>query len=143
MNKTDKFNKTYINVANNIAQLSHAVRYKVGAIIVDRNDNIISYGFNGTPSGFDNNCEYTDIDGNLKTKDEVLHAESNAIAKLAKNNNGSSNNAKMYISLSPCYDCAKLIIQSGITEVYYETEYRDVSGIELLKKSGIKVKQVK
>lgn len=143
MNRTLFFHKTYMKVALELSNLSYAVRKKVGAIIVDNNNNIISYGYNGTPKGFDNNCEYIDSNGILTTKPEVLHAESNAITKLANSNNKISENTKMYITLSPCINCAKLIIQTGIKEVFYYEEYRDKSGIDFLKKSGVKINKIK
>jgi dCMP deaminase len=126
------------------AQLSHAKRLQVGAVIV-KDDSVISYGYNGMPAGWDNNCEDEIIDNTwmvtLKTKPEVLHAESNAIAKLAKSNN-SGLGAEIFITHAPCIECAKLIYQSGISNVYYRNSYRDDSGVEFLKKSGINVKQI-
>jgi dCMP deaminase len=127
------------------AQLSHAVRLQVGAVIV-KNDSVISYGYNGMPAGWDNNCEdeirYPDAEGvTLKTKPEVLHAESNAIAKLAKSTS-SGDGASIFITHAPCHDCAKLIYQSGISSVYYRSAYRDNAGLEFLEKSGIEVKQI-
>lgn len=135
------FHETYLRIANNIAQLSRARRKKVGSIIVDKNDNIISYGFNGTPKGFDNNCEHENEDGSLTTKEEVLHAESNAITKVAKSTN-SSVDTTLYVTLSPCFQCAKLIVQAGIKEVYYIEQYRDSKGIDFLKECGVIVKQI-
>lgn len=136
--RRNEFNIVYMNMAENIALLSRAVRKKVGCILIDENDNIISYGFNGTPKGSDNNCEDIDENGNLVTKSTVLHAESNAITKVAKSNS-SSTNSTMYVTLMPCLDCAKLIIQSGVKKVYYKEEYRDDSGIVFLKKLGVNV----
>ena len=125
------------------AELSHARRLHVGAVIV-KDDTVISYGYNGTPAGWDNNCEYEYLqeDGSviLKTRPEVLHAESNAIAKLARNNN-SGRDADIFITHAPCLDCAKLIYQSGIRRVWYGAAYRDDSGIEFLQRSGIEVTQ--
>lgn len=126
--------KFYLSIATEISKASYCTRSKVGAIIV-KDDNIISFGYNGTPSGFENVCE---IDN--ETKPEVLHAESNAITKCAKSFY-SSKDATMYCTLSPCFECAKLIIQSGIAKVYYLKNYRDLSGIELLKKAKIYVEQ--
>lgn len=137
--------------AKRVAQLSHAKRLNVGAVIV-KDDTVISYGYNGMPAGWDNNCEdevvenYAGYEGaihhvKLKTKPEVLHAESNAIAKLAKSNN-SGNDADMFITHSPCMECAKLIYQSGIRRVFYDKDYRDDSGINFLKKSGISVERI-
>ena len=131
--------------AERTAQLSHARRLQVGAVIV-KDDSVISYGYNGMPAGWDNNCEDEikwpngDIKF-LKTKPEVLHAESNAIAKLAKSTN-SGMGATMFVTHAPCLDCAKLIYQSGISHVLYRNAYRDTSGVEFLTKSGIEVNKV-
>jgi dCMP deaminase len=133
-----QYDKTYLKIAEDISGLSYGVRAKVGCIIVSPDGQIISHGWNGTPSGFDNCCEYKDSEGNLHTKPEVLHAESNAIMKCAKNM-VSTNKSSLYVTLSPCFECAKLIIQSGIKKVYYKEEYRDLSGIDFLKDNGIEV----
>ncbi len=132
----------YLKIAELVAQQSYCERNKVGAVIV-KNDNIISFGYNGTPRGFDNCCEITtrfigDFSGKkeVRTKPEVLHAESNAILKCAKNGIASCG-AILYLTTSPCFDCCKLIIQSGIIEVYYLTEYRDLSGIKILNDAQI------
>jgi dCMP deaminase len=132
----------YMATAKIFAELSHARRLHVGAIIV-KDDRIISIGYNGMPAGWDNNCEdeiiYPDSKGiTLKTKPEVLHAETNAIAKLAKSTE-SGNDATMFITHAPCLDCAKLIFQSGIRSVFYAEDYRSDSGIEFLTKSNVKV----
>jgi dCMP deaminase len=108
----------------------------VGAIIV-KNKMIISDGYNGTPSGFENICE----DENGITKSYVLHAEANAITKVAKSHN-SSKNATLYVTTSPCMECSKLIIQSGIKRVVYDEEYRNKDGLELLKRAGIDLKRI-
>jgi dCMP deaminase len=126
LSKTDKWHKIYMETAEIISSASHANRRKVGAIIV-KDNRIISFGYNGTPSGFDNDCEINNI-----TKPEVLHAESNAIAKCAKSNE-STNGSAMYITLAPCFECSKLIIQCGITDLYYRYDYKDQNGIKLLK----------
>jgi len=140
----DKFIKLYMDWADRTAQLSHARRLQVGAVIV-KDDSVISYGYNGMPAGWDNNCEevYYDETGNerLKTKPEVLHAESNAIAKLAKSTN-SGLGATLFVTHSPCIECAKLIYQSGISSVYYNKNYRDDSGIKFLEKSGVEVNKI-
>ena len=161
----EKFVKLYMDWAKRTAQLSHARRLQVGSVIV-KDDSVISYGYNGMPAGWENNCEYKDYDlskdfnGNyfpdpknyypfedekgrygLKTKPEVLHAESNAIAKLAKSLNSGSG-ADLFVTHSPCLDCAKLIYQSGISRVWYSANYRDDAGIKFLKKSGVEVTQV-
>ena len=138
-----------MDTAERFAQLSHARRLHVGAIVV-KDDRIISIGYNGMPSGWDNNCEDEivveadvgeDYDIVLKTKPEVLHAETNAIAKLAKSNE-SGMGATLFITHAPCLDCAKLIYQSGIGSVLYRNSYRDTSGVSFLEKSGVEVKQV-
>ncbi len=159
------------------AELSHARRLQVGAVIV-KDDTVISYGYNGMPAGWDNNCEdkdymsrdaggwldpdeiyerwpfeetvvvandnesfETSMRYRLKTKPEVLHAESNAVSKLAKSNN-SGQGADLFVTHSPCIECAKLIYQSGISSVYYRNSYRDVAGVEFLEKSGVTVTQL-
>ena len=123
------------------AELSRAKRKKVGCLIV-KDGAIISDGYNGTPSGFDNNCESKNsFNGELITKPEVLHAESNAITKLAKSTQ-SSDGATMYITISPCVDCAKLIIQSGIKRVVYGEVYRNEDGINLLNEARITTKKL-
>lgn len=129
-------NGVYMKIAQEIAQLSYSNRDRVGAIIV-KNDSIISYGYNGMPYGFDNICEIDNV-----TKKETLHAESNAIAKVAKSFN-STNKASLYITLSPCFECSKLIVQSGIKEVWYLNTYRDESGLSLLTEAGIKINHIK
>ena len=164
-----KFIDLYMDWAQRCAQLSHAVRLQVGAVIV-KDDSVISYGYNGMPAGWDNNCEDVVWDSGaggwldpeeiemkypyeawheeagrnvrhgLKTKPEVLHAESNAIAKLAKSNN-SGLGADLFVTHSPCMECAKLIFQSGISRVYFNQNYRDDSGVQFLEKSGIDVIQ--
>tara|TARA_B100001109_G_scaffold228668_1_gene204072 strand:+ start:385 stop:774 length:390 start_codon:yes stop_codon:yes gene_type:complete len=118
------------------AKLSHCERKKVGALIV-KDGMIISDGFNGTPSGFDNYCE----DEQGYTKWYVLHAEANAILKVAKSTN-SCQNAVLYITLSPCKECAKLIHQSGIKRLVYIKQYKDTSGLKFLEKAGVEVQQI-
>ena len=133
---------TYLKMAEIWAQLSKARRKKVGCLIV-KDGTIISDGYNGTPRGFDNDCEFAPrnhLDMELITKPEVLHAESNAITKLAKSTQ-SSDGATMYITISPCVECSKLIIQSGIKRVVYEYWYKNNDGIKLLKQANIKVNQ--
>ena len=142
----EKFIKLYMDWASRTAQLSHAKRLQVGAVIV-KDDSVISYGYNGMPAGWDNDCEdqIYEEDGfhiTLKTKPEVLHAESNAIAKLAKSNN-SGLGADLFVTHMPCLDCAKLIYQSGIRSVYYSENYRDDAGVRFLEKSGVEVKQIR
>ncbi|MGL5682303.1 MAG: dCMP deaminase family protein [Marinifilaceae bacterium] len=123
----------YLRMAKIWAENSYCVRRQVGALIV-KDKSIISDGFNGTPSGFENVCE--DVDG--FTKPYVLHAEANAISKVAKSNN-SSEGATMYVTASPCIECAKLIIQAGIIRVVYSDEYRCCDGIDLLRRASISV----
>jgi len=140
-----------MKTAETFAELSHARRLHVGAIVV-KDDRIISIGYNGMPSGWDNNCEdeivVAVVDGNpqreikeLKSKPEVLHAETNAIAKLAKSTE-SGHRAVLFVTHSPCLDCSKLIYQSGIDSVFYRNSYRDDSGIRFLQQSGITVEQI-
>ena len=161
-----------MKVAETFAELSSAKRLHVGAIVV-KDDRIISIGYNGMPSGWDNNCEdvewcsaggwlspeeivecwpyegaYLDADGNemqnryrLKTKPEVLHAETNAIAKLARSNE-SGLGAHLFVTHAPCLDCAKLVYQSGISSVYYRNSYRIQDGLQFLEKAGVKVEKV-
>ena len=168
-----KLLNAYMKTAETFAECSTAVRLHVGAIVV-KEDRIISIGYNGMPSGWDNNCEdkeYMSVDAggwldpdeieerwphkeqllpkednrwtryNLKTKPEVLHAETNAIAKLAKSNE-SGLGATMFVTHAPCLDCAKLIYQSGIGHVLYRNSYRDTNGIDFLKKAGVKIEKI-
>jgi dCMP deaminase len=167
-----KFRDAYMKVAETFAELSSARRLHVGAIVV-KDDRIISIGYNGMPSGWDNNCEdvewcnaggwlsteeivegwpyegaYLDADGNemqnryrLKTKPEVLHAETNAIAKLARSNE-SGLGAHLFVTHAPCLDCAKLVYQSGISNVYYRNSYRIQDGLQFLDKAGVKVEKM-
>jgi dCMP deaminase len=136
----EKFKRAYMQTAQIFAELSSAQRLHVGAIVV-KDDRIISIGYNGMPAGWSNVCEDVSEDGSLKTKPEVLHAESNAIAKLAKSNE-SGNDAILFVTHSPCLECAKLIYQSGIQQVYYQNEYRSNDGINFLTKSGVTVEQI-
>ncbi len=173
----EKFKLAYMKAAETFAELSHAQRLHVGAIVV-KDDRIISIGYNGMPAGWDNNCEDIEWMGDaggwlspdeieeqwpfegemvqyysdetchsrnnryrLKTKPEVLHAETNAISKLAKSTE-SGNGAAMFITHSPCLDCAKLIYQSGINSVFYRNSDRSEDGIKFLEKSGVTVEQI-
>jgi dCMP deaminase len=129
-------NKTFMQIAHIVSQESYCVRRKVGSIIV-KNNSIISIGYNGTPSGDENVCENDDA----LTKPEVLHAESNAITKLAKSTL-SSEGADLYVTTAPCMECAKLIIQSGIKNVYFMEYYNNNSGLELLERLGVNVLNV-
>jgi len=136
INTETKFDRSYIEMAHVWAKNSYCKRRQVGALIV-KDRMIISDGYNGTPSGFENICE----DEDNTTKPYVLHAEANAITKVAKSNN-SSEGATLYITDSPCMECAKLIIQSGITRVVYEKKYRITDGLDLLERAGVKVEQI-
>lgn len=163
--KQNKVDRLYMQMAFKWAENSYAIRRKVGALIV-KNNSIISDGYNGTPSNFPNVCEYCknkSLEPSLDLSDKkrrkklieyaksneelitypyVLHAESNAITKLAKSNN-SSVGATLYVTDEPCLECAKLIIQAGISKVIYSREYRKHDGIELLREAKVKVKQIK
>ena len=132
-----KHQTAHMRAAHIYAELSSARRLKVGALVV-KDDRIISIGYNGMPKGWDNNCELEQEDGTIKTKPEVLHAETNAIAKLARSVE-SGLDADLFVTHSPCLDCAKLIYQSGIKRVYYANAYRDESGVTFLKNSGVEV----
>ena len=132
-NKQDRYDKAYLKMALEWAELSHCKRKKVGALIV-KNQMIISDGYNGTPSGFENSCE----DENGKTKWDVLHAEANAILKTASSTHNCSGGT-LYITLSPCKDCSKLIHQAKIKRVVYINEYSDRSGVKFLKEAGVEV----
>ena len=155
----EKFIKAYMDTAHRFAELSYARRLHVGAIVV-KNDRIISIGYNGMPAGWDNDCEdrvyanewsidndiwtHQDENGrpyNLETKPEVLHAERNALDKLAKGTEG-GDGADMFITHSPCLECAKSILGAGIKRVWFSEQYRDDSGLTFLEKSGIIVEQV-
>jgi len=130
-----------MDVAERTAQLSHAVRLKVGAIVV-KDDRIISIGYNGMPAGWDNNCEDVLEDDMLKTKPEVLHAERNALDKLAKGNEGGLGST-MFITHAPCLECAKSIYGAGISQVFYRDSYRSEDGIQFLTKCSVTVTQIK
>lgn len=131
--KQEQFDRSYLEMAKVWAKNSYCKRRKVGALLV-KDNMIISDGFNGTPSGFENICE--DEEGN--TKPYVLHAEANAISKVAKSGNSSAGST-LYITDSPCLECSKLIIQAGIVRVVYLNEYRIRDGVELLERAGIEV----
>lgn len=134
--KQSLLDKRYLRMARIWAENSYCIRRQVGALIV-RDQSIISDGYNGTPSGFENICE----DEDKRTKPYVLHAEANAITKVAKSNN-SSLGATLYVTASPCIECAKLIIQAGIKRVVYSEDYRSSDGIELLMKAGIMIEYI-
>ena len=130
-----KFDQRYLEMAEIWAQNSYCKRRQVGALLV-KDNMIISDGYNGTPSGFENVCEENGV-----TKPYVLHAEANAISKVAKSGN-SSLGATLYVTASPCIECSKLIIQSGIKRVVYKDEYRLTDGVDLLRRAGIEVEKV-
>jgi len=132
----NKFDKRYMEMSEVWAKNSYCKRRQVGAILV-KDDMIISDGYNGTPSGFENVCE----DESGVTKPYVLHAEANAITKVAKSGN-SSNGATLYVTASPCMECSKLIIQAGIKRVVYHDQYRLTDGIDLLHRAGIETEQI-
>ena len=135
-NKQKKYDIAYLKMALEWAKLSYCKRRQVGALIV-KDRMIISDGYNGTPTGFENVCE----DDENYTKWYVLHAEENAIMKVSASTQ-SSKGATLYITLSPCRECSKLIFQSGITRLVYNKEYKDKSGLDFLKKSGIEIAHV-
>jgi dCMP deaminase len=134
--KDRKFDRRYLEMAEVWAKNSYCTRRQVGALLV-KDRMIISDGYNGTPAGFENVCE----DENGVTKPYVLHAEANAITKVAKSHN-SSEGATLYITDSPCMECAKLIIQAGIKRVVYAREYRIIDGVDLLRRVGIEVEKI-
>jgi dCMP deaminase len=131
--KQNKLDNVFMNIAKETSTLSHCVRFKVGAVLV-RDGNIISFGYNGTPSGMNNSCEENDV-----TLPHVIHAEVNCILKAAKHGH-SVDNSTLYLTLSPCLDCSKLILQSGVKRVVYLTPYRNLDGVNFLKQF-IKVEQ--
>jgi dCMP deaminase len=131
-----RYDLAYLRMAREWSQLSHCVRKKVGAIIV-KNGMIISDGYNGTPTGFDNMCEGTDG----QTLWYVLHAEANAISKVARSTNNAQDST-LYLTLSPCKDCSKMILQVGIRRVVFSELYKDGAGIALLKEAGIEISHV-
>ena len=131
-----KFDERYLEMASVWAKNSYCKRRQVGALLV-KDNMIISDGYNGTPSGFENVCE----DENGVTKPYVLHAEANAITKIAKSGN-SSKGATLYVTASPCIECAKLIIQAGISRVVYKDEYRLTDGVDLLRQAGVEVEKL-
>jgi dCMP deaminase len=134
--KQNRYDKAYLRLALSWAQLSHCARKKVGAIIV-KDSIIISDGYNGTPAGFDNCCENDEG----QTHWYVLHAEANAILKVARSSNNCKD-ATLYLTHSPCKDCSKLVLQSGITRLVYQEAYKDSSGIDFLKSAGLDVVQL-
>lgn len=134
--KQQRYDKAYLRMATEWSQLSHCTRKQVGALLV-KDGMIVSDGYNGTPGGFSNSCE-TDAG---ETKWYVLHAEANAILKVARSTN-SAQGCTLYITLSPCRDCSKLILQAGITRLVYVTQYKDTTGLEFLQEAGVEVVQM-
>jgi dCMP deaminase len=130
-----------MRVAEDTAQLSYAIRRKVGAVLV-QGDNILSYGYNGTLPGESNDCEILGTSGELVTKPEVIHAEENALMKLLRENKGSSNGATMYVTTEPCIICARLMANAGITRLVYRDQYRVHDGIDLLNKRNVTVERM-
>lgn len=124
----------YLDIAERVGQQSYAVRAKVGAVLV-RDTNILAFGYNGTPSGMDNCCEEDNV-----TKPSVVHAESNCLMKIARSTQ-SCEGATLYVTLSPCFECAKLIVQAGIKKVVYRDKYRDQTSITFLKANNIEIEQ--
>ena len=134
--KQDRYDRAYLRMAIQWARLSHCKRKQVGALLV-KGGMIISDGYNGTPSGFDNDCE--DCDGN--THWHVLHAEANAIMKVARSAN-SAENSTLYLTMSPCKDCSKLVLQAGVKRLVYINGYKDATGVDFLKEAGVEVVQI-
>lgn len=142
------FDDLYMEMAESVSKMSRAKRAQVGALLV-KDNNVLAFGFNGTPSGFDNECEervigsmpgYNGIFTQLKTKREVLHAESNALMKMSRSTQ-SSEGATIYVTMAPCFECAKLIVQSGVKKVVYGEQYRDTSSITFLEQANIEVEK--
>lgn len=140
LNKQHKLDVMYLKIAELISQQSYCTKRHVGAIIV-KDGAIVSTGYNGTISGFENVCEYRNEAGELKTKPDVLHAEANAITKIACSTI-STEGSTIYVTCSPCIECAKLIIQSKITRVVYHTMFSKPEGLELLKKANVLCEQI-
>ena len=136
MDKQKRYDVAYMNMALDWAKLSYAKRKRVGALLV-KNGMIISDGYNGTPSGFDNKCE----DDANKTLWFVLHAEANALMKVARSTQ-SAEGSTLYVTLSPCKECSKLIFQAGVERVVYCNQYKDTAGVDLLIKAGVKVEKI-
>lgn len=140
----EKIIQAYMKTAEIFAELSHAKRLKVGAIVV-KDDRIISIGYNGTPAGWDNNCEdvihHSDDTVSLKTKPEVIHAERNALDKLAKGTEG-GNGATIFVTHAPCMECAKSVFSVGIKKLFYKNDYRSTDGIDFLKKCGVEIEKI-
>jgi dCMP deaminase len=136
----EKYIDAHMKAAEVYAQLSSAKRLQVGCVVV-KDNTIIGIGYNGMPAGWENDCEVELDNGETKTKPEVMHAETNSISKIARSTN-SSDGAALFVTHAPCLDCAKLIYQAGIKEVYYKHSYRETNGVEFLKQCKIEVIQV-
>lgn len=134
--KKELYIRMYMDLAYRVADMSHCTRRKVGSILV-KGDGIISHGWNGMPTGWENGCE----DDTNTTKREVLHAESNLLMKLSRSTE-SGEGSSLLVTTSPCIDCAKLILQAGVIEVFYADEYRNMDGVDFLIKSGINVYRI-
>lgn len=137
--KQHRYDVLYMSIAQNVSTMSFANRLKVGSVIV-KDGRIMSMGWNGTPAGFDNSCEFESRFG-WETRPETLHSELNCISKIARSTDSCAN-ATMYVTHSPCFDCAKLIIQCGISRLVYGDEYRNIDGLELLRKANIIVDKI-
>ena len=141
----NRIDLAHMKTAENYAELSYARRLQVGAIIT-KEDRVVSIGYNGTPKGWDNNCEDEIttpmfLEKQLRTRPEVIHAEANAIAKLARSKE-SGEDTTMYVTHAPCFDCAKLIYTAGIKKVFYRNIYRNADGVEFLKKCNVEVEKI-
>ena len=130
--KRNRYDRMYLDVALRVAQMSHDRDTKVGGVLV-KDNNIVSFGWNGTPVGFPNECK--DSDG--KTIPEVCHAEMNVLAKLARNGSTGAVGSTLYVTISPCFECAKLLLQSGVKRVVYLSEYRDTRPLDFLRRVGV------
>lgn len=139
--KEYRYHDLYMRIAFQCAEMSYAKRLKVGAVAV-KDGRIISMGWNGMPKGYDNTCEVEDEDGNLITKDEVLHAEHNLIVKLAKSPE-SSENCIVYLTHNPCFNCAKSLLTAGIKTIYYRNHYRCDTGVNFLESNGVHIERIR
>ena len=143
--KQVRYDALYMDWAYRVAEMSHAVRRKVGAVLV-KDQSVLDYGWNGMPAGMDNNCEHYEdaglMGGQLVTNDEVLHAELNLFTKLLKSGRGNTSGSTLYVTLSPCMHCSKIALQSGVSEVKYNEEYRDLAGVNFLRENNVKVTKI-
>lgn len=141
MASQSELDNLFLDISDRVAQESKAVRSKVGAVVVV-DGNIVSFGWNGTPSGFENSCETVEPDGSLRTKPEVLHAESNALMKLVRSGGRAAEGGTLYTTFSPCPECAKLTAQAGLKRVVYRYQYRLTDGLRMLERLGINVEHL-